>query len=428
MLCAVLGAPFHQAAAQVDAQPPLTLAEARAAARRASLEIRAAREAVAAAVGRERQAGVLANPRLSWSREQASGSGLSNGQMILAAEQPFEIGGVRSARTRAARLRREAAEARLAAAELQADFDATRAFALAAAAERRAALATQVTDAFRMARDVSEKRLAAGDVSGYAARRVRLEAVRYAALRAEATLSSRESRMVLASLLARDLDVRRPLELAPVDPAQAAGEVPSADSLGAAALRLRADVRVAELEASAAAADARVVTLERTPVPVFQAGVKTETQMGGRKLAGFVAGISMPVPVFDRRRGAVEAADAEARRRDAEAALVRRRVSLEVAEAREAFVAAREQVALLAPQLGVEAERAMRAAQVAYTEGEISLVEWLDAARAYQEAEASFATLRAEVLVRQAALERAVGAPLALLSTGNTTPNRGTGR
>jgi len=59
-----------------------------------------------------------------------------------------------------------------------------------------------------------------------------------------------------------------------------------------------------------------------------------------------------------------------------------------------------------------ESAAALRAAQVAYDEGEISLAEWLDAVRAYQEAEVSYATLRAESLIRRAALERAIGAPL----------------
>ena len=55
---------------------------------------------------------------------------------------------------------------------------------------------------------------------------------------------------------------------------------------------------------------------------------------------------------------------------------------------------------------------ALSAAQVAYAEGEISLVEWLDAVRAYHEAEATFASLRAESLIRRAALERVVGMSL----------------
>jgi outer membrane protein TolC len=83
-----------------------------------------------------------------------------------------------------------------------------------------------------------------------------------------------------------------------------------------------------------------------------------------------------------------------------------------VREAEEAFAAlyaADTEVARLGPALGPEAAAALKAAETAYSEGEISLVEWLDAVRAYYEAESIFATLRAELHVRRAALVRATG-------------------
>jgi outer membrane protein, heavy metal efflux system len=441
-IAALLAAPATRAAAQAVG-PPLTLSEARAAARHASPEVRAAREAVAAARGRERQAGAAQNPTLSYGREQTSGAGQSNAQDILSIEQAIEGGGLRSARVDAARHRREAAEARLEWAEMEADFAVTRAYAVAIAADRRAQLADQAARAFTQAATVSEQRLAAGDVSGYATRRVRLEAARYAALRAEALLESREARLALGALVAADVSAVRSLDAAlvapggaetqrldaaPGDPLPPTPEPPAVDSLRAAAFRSRAELRVAELEARAADADARVAARERNPAPVLRAGFKTETSAGvDERLTGFVAGVALPIPLFDRRQGAVEAARAEARRREAEVESVRRRVAREVTEAREGLVSAHEQLALLAPQLGAEAERALRAAQVAYAEGEITLVEWLDAVRAYQEVEASHATLRAEALIRRAALERAVGAPLPALPPPLTF-ERGTGR
>jgi outer membrane protein TolC len=186
------------------------------------------------------------------------------------------------------------------------------------------------------------------------------------------------------------------------------------DSLTAAALRNRAEIRLAMLEVEGAAAEARLAHRERLPVPVLSAGYKRE-QAGDadQRLSGFVAGFSLPIPLLDRRRGAVDAANAEARRRVVEAEAVRRRVALEVIEARHALIATREQLVALEPELGPQAAAALRAAQVAYAEGEITLVEWLDAVRAYHEAESSYATLRAEVIIRQAALERALGASLA---------------
>ncbi|MBA3258974.1 MAG: hypothetical protein H0T68_05855, partial [Gemmatimonadales bacterium] len=62
---------------------PLTLAEARSQAREASPEIVAAHRAVAAAAGRERQAGAWSNPTLAYAREQTARSGDGNSQDIV---------------------------------------------------------------------------------------------------------------------------------------------------------------------------------------------------------------------------------------------------------------------------------------------------------------------------------------------------------
>jgi outer membrane protein TolC len=103
---------------------------------------------------------------------------------------------------------------------------------------------------------------------------------------------------------------------------------------------------------------------------------------------------------------------------------VRRRITREVLEAQDALSAVEQQRSLLAPQLGVPAAAALRSAQVAYAEGEITLLEWLDAVRAYHEAESAFANLVAESLIRRATLERVVSAQLATLVA--TQPNPGT--
>jgi cobalt-zinc-cadmium efflux system outer membrane protein len=259
---------------------------------------------------------------------------------------------------------------------------------------------------------VSETRLTAGDVSGYANRRIRLEAARYGGLLAEAQLIRRTARLALASLIVANVDSLQPLHAVLDDSSVANAVTVTADSLRSLAFRHRAELRAAILDAEAAAAEARLASRERVPVPVLTAGMKNEEVVGGGELKGFVAGISLPLPLWDRRGGAVEAANADARRRVAEAEAVRRRVAHEVAGALDGLRAIEEQLAVLAPQLGAESQRALRAAQVAYAEGEISLVEWLDAVRAYQEAESTFASLRAESLIRRAGLDRAVGIPI----------------
>ncbi len=305
------------------------------------------------------------------------------------------------------------------------EFETARAFVLVMLAERRLQLSEQSTAAASQAERVIDERLAAGDVSGYAARRLRLEAARYAAQRAEATLALRTARQALASQLGLTgmaseqlvLDPGpEPLRSTSLRDMQSVAGV-GLDSLLGIAERRRHEVQAAVLDAAAALAEARVVARDRFPLPVISAGYKGERVASGSGLpttglTGFVAGLSVPLPVFDRRTGAVSAAQADARRVSAEGDVVRRRIAREVADAVDALRSAEAQRAALAPHVGEETRLALRAVQAAYAEGEITLAEWLDAVRAWQEAESTFATLDADVVVRRAALARAIGLPL----------------
>ena len=411
---------------RADSALQLSLAGALTLATRISPDLVAAREGAAAAAARERQAGAYPNPTLVYNREQTSGGGQTNSQHIATLDQPIELG-VRAARRDAARLRHEAAEARRVAVEAQLRYDVTHAYALAVATDRRATLADQAGEAFGQALRVSERRLAAGDVSGYANRRIRLEAARYATLRAEAALARRSARLSLAALVFPEPTSARASGLTLTDTLPLTTPAFPADTLVVLALRARAELRASEREAQAGAAEATLARRERLPVPVLSGGLKTERVAADPEpLRGFVAGVSVPLPLWNRSGGTVEAAGAEARRRVAETESLRRRVAREVIDAADAFRATAEQITLLAPQLGTESRIALRSAQVAYSEGEVSLVEWLDAVRAYHEAESSFANLRADLMVRRAALERAVGTELSPFDTsaGASVPPR----
>ena len=392
-------------------QQPISLAQARAIARERSPELAAARAALAAAGGRARQAGALTNPTVSYAYEQTAMGDQKTSQAIVAVEQPLELTGVRGARHDAAELRRGAAQADLQAAENQLDHDVTRAFALAQAAKVRLTLAKQATSAFEGAQRVTVARLVAGDASGYEARRVRLEAARYGALQAEAELAARMALVALATLLGLPPDS---LSLPNLEEQPEASPLAiSRDSAVALALARRPELIAAERQSAGAFAEARAVGRERIPIPVLTGGWKTEqTLAGSARLDGFVAGIALPLPLWDRKGGAVAGANAEAQRRVAELESVRRRTAREADEAYAALQAAEQAVTGLRSAVGGEATAALRAAETAYREGELSLVEWLDAVRAYTEAQTTFAALRAEVYIRRAALERATGGPL----------------
>jgi outer membrane protein, heavy metal efflux system len=411
-----------------DSAIPLTLSDAIDRARRNHPDIRAAVEVTAAAAARERQAAAWPNPAILWSHEQVSAPEGRSAEDIVRLEQPLPIGGQRAARRDATRLRREAAEQRLRALEAQLAFEVTRAYALAAAAEGRAALADEAATQFARAYRVSEQRLAAGDVSGYAHRRLGLEAARYGVLRATSALDVRAARLALAALIASAADSIAPLAaritladslLASSLAGTGTGPRPDLagmgvpDTLLSAAYANRAELRAVQLEADAAAAEAQLAGRSRIPVPALSAGVKREQLPGvAERASGLAAGVALPLPLWDRGGGTVAAAEAESRRAIAAAESVRRQTAREVVEAYEGVRATLEQMELLRSSASADDQRlALRAAQVAYAEGEISLLEWLDAVRAYQETQAEWTTLHAAAAIRRAELARATGTP-----------------
>lgn len=410
------------------------LIDVRDAALRLDPAVRAAREAVTAAAARERQAAALANPTLNYGREQTSRAGQSNAQDIAQIEWPLDIAGQRAARIAAARLRREAAEARLSAAMQEVDAAVLRAYVDAVSAAHRVQLADAAYRTAVEAQRVNDERVRAGDVAGYVGRRLRLEAGRYAARRAEAAVAARaahERLALITGLPAAQFTVPTAsatdstgtafsaLLSSALGPASdAVRALPEAgDSLVARALAHRADLLVARREAQAALADARLASRERIPLPAISAGYKGERVQSGAgvpgvSLFGFVAGFSLPLPLLDRRAGAVAAADATARQMEAEADVARRQVSREVLDAVSALRSSDAERRALQPFAGAESRLALRAVQAAYAEGEITLTEWLEAVRAWQETEFALLTLTTDIALRRAALARAVGLSL----------------
>lgn len=424
------------------AQDGLPLADARAAALRLDPAVRAAREAAAAAAARERQAAALANPTLNYGREQTSRAGQSNAQDIAQIEWPVDIVGQRAARIAAARFRREVAEARVIAATQALDVAVLRAYVEAVDAAHRLQLAEAAYRTATEAQRVSDERVRAGDVAGYAGRRLRLEAGRYAARRAEAAVQAGAARERLALLTGMPVaQIAIPMVSASDSTGTAYGAMlasalgrvtatltalPEAgDSLVARAVANRADVVVAQREAQGAQADARLASRERIPLPAISAGYKGErvrsgANVPGVSLYGFVAGFSVPLPLLDRRAGAVAAADATARQLDAEVDSARRRVSREVLDALSALRSTEAERAALQPFAGAESRLALRGVQAAYAEGEITLTEWLEAVRAWQETELALMTLTTDITLRRVDLARAVGLSL----FPNTESNR----
>jgi cobalt-zinc-cadmium efflux system outer membrane protein len=191
----------------------------------------------------------------------------------------------------------------------------------------------------------------------------------------------------------------------------------------------RPDVRAAQERLTAASAG---VTTERSMI-VRELGAT----FGAKWSAGMtsmVAGVSMPLPIFDPNRGQIARASAERDVAAFELAARERSASAEVAGAYDAARLLTERARLLAqgtngrPPLLARADEARRIALGAYREGAVSLLQVLDAARAWGDARLTFYQTLYAQHESVAALLVARGddllTELPLLAGGRATPSR----
>ncbi len=395
-------AQFVQAA---DSLRTVGLREALRLFRENNLSLSRAQSEAQALRGEARQARAYPNPTLQATHEPLWRGSERQSETYLNVSQQIEWSG-RSAQIRAARERATAARARAAADSARLVLQVTEAYVEAATAETRLRRLRQVTDVFRQADSSMTKRRSEGDASGYAARRIRLERARYEQRLAAARLEVRNAREQLALLV---LPGGTPSVAAKTLPSKRPPAISVQEALQAA-LQQRPELRRWQSAVEAQKAARRAARREAWPDPSVTAGYKRQSD--GFK--GAFLGVGIPLPLFDRNRGAAEA---EAERLDAartQQSLARREIRNEVRRAHAAYTSARRQAELLGDDLLRGTGDLLRIAQTSYGEGEMSLVELLDAADAYRDARLRSVDLRADLWTRYFLLLRTMEQPLDL--------------
>lgn len=396
--CACAGAVLIGSSALAQSASPIDLSGALAQVRGQTPIGAAAEAGVSAAHGRVRQAGALPNPEASVQAEGFSGTGpyrgLNQAETTFALSQRLELGGKRQARVGAARAELTVAELRLALQRADLELAARERFAEAYAAKDKVSLAQAAVD---RAQDLSR----VANIMVEAGREPPLRASR-----ARAALSEAEAALIAART---DYEsTKRALAAvwgATSPPSDVVGpwELPSAPGDLAPDPTQSLDLKLAEAESGAARAVVRRERSLATPDVAVQAGLK-RYDTGDRAL---VAGISAPLPLFDRNRGAVAAAHADAlaaenRQRQELAEAVRR-----ARDASAALTASGARLAALQSTAVPQAQEALRLARLGYEAGKFSLLDVLDAEAAFADAQASLVEARLAHAKAAAALARA---------------------
>jgi cobalt-zinc-cadmium efflux system outer membrane protein len=126
-------------------------------------------------------------------------------------------------------------------------------------------------------------------------------------------------------------------------------------------------------------------------------------------MTGAFLGLSLPLPLWDRRGGVVDAAEARVTAAESRLALTRRRVENDVRRALETYESLSQRAERLSGTATDEAADLLEIARVAYAEGEMELIELLDAAEALWEVQNAESRLIADLWTGYYDVERAFG-------------------
>ncbi len=154
--------------------------------------------------------------------------------------------------------------------------------------------------------------------------------------------------------------------------------------------------------------------VRRSRLPDFTIGPSYETEPDTQF---YGLGLSLPLPLWDQKKGEIATAEAEERRASAELDKLRQEVLRDVLTSSQELAAAKEGLSYYTPELLAKLRGALDAAAGTYAEGRTTLLVFLETQRTYFNTQADYFETLQKLYDARATLEAAVGVPLAELRT-----------
>jgi cobalt-zinc-cadmium efflux system outer membrane protein len=343
--------------------------------------VEAARQRVRAAQGSRVSAGTIPNPLLTYQIENAGFFGRSapgglEAEKSTFATMPLEF--LYQRRPRIARADEEirAAQAELTSARWLVVLDVSRAFGRVATAQATLDTASELRRGIEELITYNQKRVSEGVAPEGDLIRVQVEGDR-------AALEETLARAELAAAWA-DLRPFLGIELVPrrvsIDSASPGIALPDLAELTVAAETRQPEI----IAARARAAGLRAEESYQHTLRLRQAGINFGTKQIGSTWS-MIAGVTLPLPLFDQNRGEIARAAAERAAAERELEWTERTVVAHLQAAHERATVLRSALAILAPDLVRRAQSSRDIALAAYREGAGTLLQVLDATRAIAE-------------------------------------------
>ncbi|MBT8485852.1 MAG: TolC family protein, partial [Phycisphaerae bacterium] len=186
------------------------------------------------------------------------------------------------------------------------------------------------------------------------------------------------------------------------------GPVPEIDQAILQALEQRLDLRSLSMERERLDLERRAARRRRFPEPVVTAGWK-RVEAIGLSDTGFIAALTIPLPIFDRGRFEAVRATAEGERVELETEITTRRIRSEVQAAVAREQAARDAARRYGEDVERRAGKLQRIARLKYDEGESGILELLDAQRTSLTMQLRALATRYEAKIAEIERDRVIG-------------------
>ena len=183
----------------------------------------------------------------------------------------------------------------------------------------------------------------------------------------------------------------------------------SAAELTQRALAVREDYRAEQRRLEQYRLEQRAAERLRFPEPIINAGLKRADVAQRGVVNGPVVGITVPLPLFNKGQMEVGRYSAEQERVAARLDILARQIRAAVEGAIQAFAIRQQARNEYRRQLSESGPELVRIATVAYREGEIGILQLLDAYRVQRQAQLRLIEIQAAVKEAQIEVEHVVG-------------------
>jgi cobalt-zinc-cadmium efflux system outer membrane protein len=414
LACVFAGWLPGQAASAQPSSPTngVSLAQAKQLAFQRNWDLLAAAVGIDAATAQKLVAHEFPNPTLSVSTAKinvddhpnstAAGNGFwdRSYDTIFAVNQLFEIGGKRRNRQHSAQAGFEAAKAQFFDARRTLDLGVAKAYIGAAQAEENVSVLLQSAGTLRQEAQIAEVRFQAGEISSSDKAQIDIQAERFELDAQAARAAASEARVALEVLLGEPRPLGNIALSDRLDTLVNANPTPRTNC----SVIWRPDVLAAEAAMRRAQADLKLQKANRIPDPTVLAQYEHEPPDAPNSIG---VGVSFPLPVWNRNRGNIMAAEAAQEQARLAYEKIKAQAGADVATAELAYDDAHRRWERYRESIRPKSRQIRETIAYAYQKGGASLLDLLSTQRNDNDVRLAAAQAQSDLLVATATLQAA---------------------